>query len=278
MSENQLRKFQKPLRVEYNSDDDISDNPAKANNTYSEITIRNAKNKELCKKTKYCITRVYTQDLYNQHEDRFLFAAATMSHLNMLATINPTHRWTSEIIIPPTELISSGFERLLENTLSQISHAFNVISYGGAKFGIEDSDDNFYNITENNYTDAADYTFLISNMVLKVPVQVVRFCHYGRKEHWDYHNKINDKNPKMKFFDFEGKINTSFINEEDPYSNILDETQPIYSLKLILGAGFHAFQNNNKLKYMDLHVKYFNDVGKLPNNVKFFPSRIIFER
>jgi hypothetical protein len=271
------QEFKRPLREIYNIADDISDNPSKAKNTYSKITIMNSKNEELCRKTKDCLTRVYTQDLYNQHEDRFMFAAMTMIHLNMIKEVNPAHRWTGEIIIPPTELILSGFERLLENTLSQKADAFNAVIFGGAKFG-NDDDDNMYKINENNYINPADFVFLMSNMVLKVPVQAVRFCHYGKNQHWDHYIKTNGKNLKIKFFDFQGNIISSYVNQEDPYTNIIDDTQPIYQLSGILEIGLHALRVNISLKYIDLHIRYLNDVKNLPNNVKILPSRIIFNK
>jgi len=91
--------------------------PSTANNSYSPITIIEAKNKEVCEKTKSVIAKVYTQDLQVKHEDRFLLDITSISNLMAIKRKHPNDKFTTQIIILPNETFMTGFARLLENTL-----------------------------------------------------------------------------------------------------------------------------------------------------------------
>lgn len=72
------------------------------------------------------------------------------------------------MIIPPNETFMSGFERLLENTLSQIADNIDIIIFGGTT--IEDdpmSELTFlYDYTKNK--EHLDLAFVIANIIYKI--------------------------------------------------------------------------------------------------------------
>ena len=109
--------------------------PSIAENSYSSITIMNSKDskdEELCNRAKNVVAKVFTQDLKVKHEDRFLTSSSTISNLNYIKFKNPEDKFISQIIIPPGETFMTGFKKLLENTLCQISSGVDLIVFGGS--------------------------------------------------------------------------------------------------------------------------------------------------
>jgi hypothetical protein len=106
--------------------------PFTASNSYTSLTIMNAKNPEVSERTKGLVSLVYTQDLKLKHEDRFLFNFTTLANLEDIKRKHPLDRFTAQIVVPPKRTILEGFERLLENTLSQIANAFVIRVFGGS--------------------------------------------------------------------------------------------------------------------------------------------------
>lgn len=269
-----MEEFCKPLRTVYSAHNDPTDDPSEARNTYSSVTIGNAKDTELCERTKGIITRVYTQDLYNQHEDRFMLDMMTRVHLGMVRMANPTHRWIAEMVIPPTKTIQRGVARLYENTLAYISHVLNIVVFGGSRYAEREDDDDLYLHSGDDYP--ADLSFIMANLALSVSSPIIRFCIYGKAAHWKHYQETNQK---LQLFDHSGTMVDTFLTDQDPYSTITDESRLSYPLTYIINVVFGTLRGNTKLEIIDLHVVYKNNLKEpLPENVCLADDRVIIRR
>lgn len=226
-------------------------NPSTANNSYSHITIMNAKNEEVCEETKDTIAKVYTQDFKIKHEDRFLFSATTMSNLYDIKMKNPNDIFTLQMIIPPNQTIMTGYKRLLENTLCQVSHYVDVVIFGGSVTVDEISEDTMpYNYKDMNHQDdkIIDLPFMIGNIIHKIFPSHVRFSHFGVNEHYNELLKVKNyallKNDVTKSFDILDNIN-----------NIDDNTRYEYDLRYLCHVMFSII-SKKKLNRVELLVQY----------------------
>jgi len=226
-------------------------NPSTANNSYSNITILNAKNEEVCEETKNTIAKVYTQDFKLKHEDRFLFGATTMSNLYDIKRKNPKDIFTVQLIIPPNMTIDVGYKRLLENTMCQISHYVDVIVFGGTIPVSEESEDTIpydYKNHKSNSDEPIDLAFMIGNIIQKIFPSCVRFSHFGVNEHYNELLKIKDyallKNNVMKSFDILDNIN-----------NVSDNTRYEYNLRFLCNAIFSII-SKKKIDRVELLVSH----------------------
>ena len=222
-------------------------NPSTAKNSYSKITIMNAKNEEVCEETKNTVTKVYTQDLKLKHEDRFLLSASTMGNLYDIKRKNPKDIFTTQLIIPPNMTIDVGYKRLLENTMCQISHYVDVIVFGGSVTVDEISEDTMpYNYKNN--IEPIDLPFMIGNIIHKIFPSHVRFSHFGVNENYNELLKIKDyallKNDVTKSFDILENIN-----------NIDDNTRYEYDLRFLCHAVYDII-SKKKLNRVELLVRY----------------------
>lgn len=216
--------------------------PFTANNSYSNITIFNSKNKEVCEETKNTIAKVYTQDFVIKHEDRFLFSATTISNLMDVKRKNPKDIFTSQIIIPPNQTIVSGFKRLLENTLCQISNNVDVIIFGGTITVDMVSEDTLpYNYKDK--TNTIDLSFVIGNIINKIFPSNIRFSHFGVSENYEELLKIKDY-ALLKNSDILDNIN-----------NINDNTRYEYDLTFLCRA-VHNIISKGKINKVELLTKY----------------------
>lgn len=216
--------------------------PYTANNSYSNITILHAKDKEVCEETKNTIAKVYTQDFVIKHEDRFLFSATTMSNLMDIKRKNPKDIFTSQIIIPPNQTIVSGFKRLLENTLCQISNNVDVIIFGGTITVDMVSEDTLpYNYKDK--TNTIDLSFVIGNIIHKIFPSNIRFSHFGVSENYEELLKIKDY-ALLKNSDILDNIN-----------NINDNTRYEYDL-IFLCRAVHDIISKKKINKVELLTKY----------------------
>jgi len=221
--------------------------PSTANNSYSNITILNAKNKSVCNKTKNTIAKVYTQDLQIKHEDRFLLSATTMANLNDIKRTHPNDKFTSQIIIPPNETFMTGFQRLLENTLCQISHNIDIIIFGGTVTKDDIGEDTLpYDYKKDK--EAIDLVLTVSTMIHKIFPSNIRFSHFGVQEQYHELLKIEDyallKSDITKPFDVLDNIN-----------NIQDDTRYEYDLRYLCRV-MHDIISKKKLNRVELLVKY----------------------
>ena len=215
------------------------------------MTISNAKNKKLCDLTKSTTAKVYTQDLKLKHEDRFLFAFTTMSNLNDIKRTNPNDIFISQLIIPPGQTILSGFSRLLENTLSQISSQLDVIVFGGTSVLDENREDDENAIPydyQNAKSEPFDLAFSIGNIIHKIFPKHIRFSHFGTKQNYnkllETHDYAQLKNNVTKSSDILDNINL-----------IPDDSRYEYDLRFLTHAMFDVISKNNPCR-IELLVKY----------------------
>lgn len=222
--------------------------PSTASNSYSYLTILNAKNEEVCLKTKDTIAKVYTQDLQAKHEDRFLFSATTMSNLMDIIRRNPNDIFTAQMIIPPNQTFMSSFERLLENTLSQVSHHVDVIVFGGTIIKDEVSDDTLPYDYKDDGKEPLDLVFAIANIIHKIFPSNFRFSHFGVKENHDELLKIKDyallKNDVLRSFEVLDNINS-----------VSDDTRYEYDLQYLCRVMYDII-SKTKINRVELLVKY----------------------
>lgn len=226
-------------------------NPSTANNSYSNITIMNAKNEEVCEETKNTIAKVYTQDFKIKHEDRFLFSATTMNNLYDIKMKNPNDIFTSQIIIPPHQTIDIGYKRLLENTLCQTSDYVDVIVFGGTITVNDESEDTIpydYKKYKPESDEPLDLAFIIGNIVHKIFPSCVRFSHFGVKEQYEELLKIKDyaclKNDVSKPFSILDDIN-----------NVSDDSRYTYNLRYLCNVMFSII-SKKKLDRVELLAKH----------------------
>lgn len=277
----------------YDPNKDPKNEPYLANNSYTETTIMNAKNPEIYENTKNIIIRVYTQDLYNKHEDRFLFWLSTQSNLYSIKNYYPHHKWTSEIIIPPKETLENGFLKLNENTLSFVSHALRVIVFQGHVYAnennvviSEDKCQKVKKILDYNYTDhemiknfyfaGSDLAGVIEKYVINQNICIFRFEHYGVNK---WKNQIPDK---IKFFDFDGNIVENSFSHNELQED--DESRPVYHLNVLYDFILETMKCNKYIQIIDLHVCFIDNLkndNELNDEIilkKIQNHRLIFKR
>ena len=225
--------------------------PSIASNSYSNITILNAKNKEVCEETKHTIAKVYTQDFVIKHEDRFLFAATTMANLNDIKRTQPNDKFTSQIIIPPNQTFMTGFKRLLENTLCQIAQNIDIIIFGGTSLKDNVGEETLpynYQDQDKKGKEPHDLVLTICNIIHKTYPSYVRFSHFGVREHYEELLKIHD------YALLKSDVTESF-NILDNINNTLDDTRYEYDL-IYLCRVMHGIITKKKLNRVELLVKY----------------------
>lgn len=236
-------------------DDDYD--PQTAHNSYSHLTIGNAKNHEVLEKTKGVHSIVYTQDLKTKHEDRFLFGATTMSNLQSVRMFNPTHRFTAQITVPPGETIYNGMERMLENTLSQIADAFVIRIFGGS---IDNPDDDDSLLPWNgDDKQCLDWAFVVANMALKVPITALLFGHYAAA---DYDPTVKDR--RLSLFDQHGNLT--------PCADTIQFNQGLryqYELSYLTRVVHKLFTHNQSLRYVELNVDHTPESDEFEDFQKF---------
>jgi len=211
--------------------------PSIAENSYSSITIINSKDEELCNRAKNVVAKVFTQDLKVKHEDRFLTSLSTISNLNYIKCKNPGDKFISQMIIPPGETFMTGFEKLLENTLCQISSGVDLIVFGGTVL----QDDSDITLPYTPGKEAVDLLFLIGNIIEKVYPTTVRFAHFGVNENY---NELL----KMKDYALLKSDNLSSINTDD-------SSRYEYDLKYLCHCVYRIVKGK-KINKLELLVKY----------------------
>ena len=222
-------------------------NPSTAPNSYTKLTIMNAKDKEVCEETNYTIAKVYTQDLKIKHEDRFLLSFTTMSNLADIKRKNPDDIFTSQMIIPPNQTILSGFNRLLENTLSQISKNIDIIIFGGSVC-VDEISEKVVPYDYENSKEPIDLPFVVGNIIHKIYPTNVRISHFGYNENYKEMLEIKDyallKNDATKVFNILDNIN--IVNDDTRYE---------YDLRYLCNAMFSII-SKAKLSRVEFLVKY----------------------
>lgn len=229
-------------------------------NTYSPVTIGNAKDYKVYEETSGCLTSTYTQDLKLQHEDRFLFHLMTVTNLNTVRYQNPTHRFTSSIIVPPNKTIHDGMVRLIENTLAQHSDAFIITIFGRSYLTREEEYETIgdklipCNKNLDRGTDPVDLGYVLGN-ICSFSHQILVFNHYGSSEQYSYF--LNNPVKRTIFFDSEGEtLSDSNTDQYSKINEIEDLTQYTYSPLVLL----RSIRNLLRRGYSKLifHVKYEN--------------------
>ena len=231
-----------------------SDNydPATASNSYTKLTIMNAKDNEICKETQSTIAKVYTQDYKLKHEDRFLFSMTTMSNLTQIKAENETDVFTSQLIIPPGQTFLTGFKRLLENTLCQISEYVDVIVFGGTviknNMGEEVEPYNHKIHKEKEEKDASDLAFMNANIVHKIKPSHIRFSHFGVEQNFEKLLELKD------YALLKNDVTTSCKILTD-INNIHDESRYEYDSRFLCHAMFDMI-SKTKVNRIELIVRY----------------------
>lgn len=265
MSAGNLRR---DLRLDYDPLDDRDPEPYDAENTYTHVTITNAKNSKF-KDTPECKTCVYTQDLYNQHEDRFLFDTCTQGNLAAIKDANPTHRWTMRIICPPSMTCVKAFMKLVENTLWRSSNAGEFVKFG-ASLSSDNDKKGKVRISHNSpEIDPIDLQFALCNYSQKVNLSltdkylqngsnVFRFYQYGFEEQYKEYLTDQKALAKVRSYDYEGTL-LDKVPRLHSYMLTADPTQPIYTVDYLWGLIKIAL--NHGIKYLELGVKVEGDNG-----------------
>ena len=235
-------------------DSDISD-PYVVNNSYTPLTIGNVKNFEVANKTKNCIAKVYTQNLQLKHEDRFLFSLTTLSSLANIKAKHPKDRFTSQIIIPPSETLLLGYERLLENTLAQISNAFDIIVFGGM-VAVEATPEDESVLPYAGQGECIDLPFVQGNMGDKTKPAVVSISQFGTTQ-FNYYNQTHNDFAKLKrsFFNVNGNLILSSQVLLDEINNVDDDTRVVYPMSYVCRCVF-LLLNKSRARRVELRVKY----------------------
>jgi hypothetical protein len=277
------KNFKKDL---YYNDIDINDNEededhVNMNNTYSNLTIANAKNMKIYNETSGCITSTYTQDLRLQHEDRFLLHVSTIGNLDLIRRLNPTHRYTSCVIVPPNRTINDGIHRLTENTLSQLSHAVNITVFGGSYcFEEMENDKMIDKCVPYNYNEKVDCSSPIDIVYMAENIksfynQILVFNHFGREEQYQYFLKNPLK--KIMFFDIDGNISyeNDVFDQYQTINNIEDKTQHIYDYKILCRMIQYIYRNGYQKIIINVKYDYENAIKKMndeeaPNDAKTY--------
>jgi hypothetical protein len=257
--------------LKYNKEifNEIDEDHFHISNTYSAMTIMNAKNPETYNVTNGCLTSIYTQDLNLQHEDRFLLHPCTLANLKVIRYQNPTHRYTSNMIIPPDKVIHNGMVRLIENTLAQISNAFIITVFGGTYLTNESEydtiGDKFMPFDDNvDRGDPVDLGYIVGN-IQSFEHEILVFNHFGRSQQYKYFLEHPFK--RTCFFDEKGNINNNFNNLEQ-YSrlfNVSDDTEFYYD-PIIIFRAIREFYRKGYL-HIILNIKY--NLEGLMNDVSF---------
>lgn len=259
------------------------DNCLNHNNSYSIITIAITKDHEVLERTKATYAVVYTQDLRSKHEDRSLFGYTSMSRLQQIKMANPNHRFTAQITVPTGQTIDQGFERLLQNTLSQIIDAFVVRICGGS---ICDPDNNEAILpwTGDKTESVFDLAYVVTNMATQASVTAFIFSHYkcincGRSDSKSSLCMI-DHQTRLKLFDQDGR----FLRTNQPFDVIrgdrIDMSSTsvyVYDPHFLTGIIHILFTRNKKLKYAEFNIYYkAEDLSEFNDFLKFCKdSRIV---
>jgi len=223
------------------------------------------KNKTIYNETIGVITRVYTQDKKNKHQDPTITEKLSLSILEGIINMNPTHRFFSDIIIPPTCHINLGYFALKQNILSLLSSGINVVIFGGSIVIKANKQSIFKPLKWNNDNlDSVDLKLFIDRFVKdNNNISVIYFSHFGFQQQYDTfvkNNSINSSCLKIESFDNDGYYIDQKSNEVINYINLIeDKTQYIYKLVDILFAIDKIFGYNNNLKYLEFNIKHDNN-------------------
>ena len=238
------------------------DNCLHHNNSYSRTTITNAKDPELLERTRATYAVVYTQDLRSKHEDRFLLSYTTMANLQDIRMLNPTHRFTAQITVPKDQTIHKAFERMLQNTLSQIADAF-VIRICGGSVSNPNDDEAMLPWNGDQKEEVLDLAFAVTNMATKVPVTAFIFSQYS-------YDSVIDHNKRFKIFDQDGQFLRAGDEPFDEIKEVDSNVAYAYDLLFLTRIIHTVFNRNRKLKYVELNVNYTTkDLSELDDFLKF---------
>jgi hypothetical protein len=195
-----------------------SDNydPLTALNSYSPLPTIGIKDKELIEQTKNITMKIYTQDLIPRHEDTLPFSGLTMSLLRdiYLTQLSEGNQFTSQIILPPSETIDSGFARLSQNALWGIGSGLDITVFGGTdQFSVNNYPENEmkqqYTQFKELKTECYDLKFILEKMIGPrrfVETQVFVFSHFGYNQQYEYMKQIDCAQLKRSLFDNHGKV------------------------------------------------------------------------
>lgn len=223
------------------------------------------KNKTIYDETVGVITRVYTQDKKNKHQDPTITEKLSLSILEGIINMNPTHRFFSDIIIPPTCHINFGYYALKQNILSLLSSGINVVIFGGSIVTKANKQSIIKPLKwDNDNLDSVDLKLFIDKFVKdNNNISVIYFSHFGFQHQYDTfvkNNTINSSCLKIESFDNDGYYIDQKSNKVIDYINLIeDKTQYIYKLVDILFAINKIFEYNNNLKYLEFNIKHDNN-------------------
>jgi hypothetical protein len=258
---------------------EIDENHVNISNTYSASTILNAKNPIVDEETKGCITSTYTQDLKLQHEDRFLMAMSTLSNLRVIRYNNPSHKYTSNIIVPPNKTLHEGMVRLIENTLSQMSNAFVINVFGGSYLTLESEFDTVgdkympydKNIDRGN---PADLAFILSS-IKSLEHQILIFNHFGRED--QYQHFLTNPFKRISLFDQSGNISFvhKILEQYERINDVDDHSQYIYDFRILSRSIQLLYREGFELIIFNVNYNYNNVKNQLSyeNNHKYYDKK-----
>jgi hypothetical protein len=222
------------------------------------------KNKTIYDETIGIITRVYTQDKKNKHQDPTITEKLSLSILEGIINMNPTHRFFSDIIIPPSCHINLGYFALKQNILSLLNSGINIVIFGGSIVIKADKQTVLKPIKWYNNLESVDLKLFIDIFIKdNNNISVIYFSHFGFQQQYDTfvkYNSINSSCLKVESFDNDGYYIDQKSNKVIEYINFIeDKTQYIYKLVDILFAIDKIFEYNNNLKYLEFNIKHDNN-------------------
>jgi|688.fasta_scaffold273208_2 hypothetical protein len=226
------------------------------------------KNKTIYNETIGVITRVYTQDKKNKHQDPTITEKLSLSILEGIINMNSTHRFFSDIIIPPNCHINLGYFALKQNILSLLNAGINMVIFGGSivtkttKYPICDIIEPIKEKNENN--NSIDLKIFVDRFIKQNNnLSVIYFSHFGYQQQYDTfikYNNINSSCLKVESFDNDGYYIDQKSNVVIDYINLIeDKTQYIYKLIDILYSIDKILEYTNNLKYLEFNINHDNN-------------------
>ena len=186
--------------------------------------------------TKGIVASVYTQDLKYKHEDRLVSVYQTRVNLRAIKHHNPSHFFTTSLLVPPTHTLPLAYSRLNLNTLWNLSNAYVITIF-------------------NNPTIAkpTDFKFFAKTLFTR-SAQIIIFNHFGSYQQYEHYKTHPYK--RIQFSDTTGNIllvNRDMQQFKDT-GNVTDNSQHVFDMVQIRQFIYECVRNN--VKYLQMNCKY----------------------
>ena len=157
--------------------------------------------------------------------------------------------------VPPNMTINIAFDRLCQNTLWMLSHAFVINIFGGSYSYPDDSSDliSSQDPIQPERIGPLDWSFVSAVMKTNY-CRVVVFNHYGTDEQYKFFRSCPFR--RIQFFDENGNfaIDNKKCEQYSYINTIRDDTQYVYRMDHV--RKFIIELINNGVRFILLHLKY----------------------